>query len=54
MGKQSTRGGDVHVGLLKNRLRLGLGVRDYEAMSDSWYLQMGIADLPGLLYWLTR
>lgn len=52
--KQSTFGGDVHVGFLKNRLRLGLGFRDYEDISDTWYLQLGVADVPGLVYWLFR
>lgn len=54
VGRQDTFGGDVHVGFLKNRLRLGVGFRDHEDVSDTWFIQLGVADIPGLLYWLTR
>jgi hypothetical protein len=53
-GRQNTFGGDVHVGFIKNRFRLGLGVQDYDNFSDTWFLQLGVADIPGLIYWLTR
>ncbi|MCG6935904.1 MAG: patatin-like phospholipase family protein [Proteobacteria bacterium] len=52
--KQDTFGGDVHVGFIKNRFRLGLGVQDYDNFSDTWFIQLGVADIPGLIYWLTR
>lgn len=54
VGKQSALGGDVHVGFIKNRLRIGLGARDYNNIDDTWFLQIGVADIPGLVYWLTR
>lgn len=53
-GKQNTFGGDAHVGFIKNRFRLGLGVQDYDNFSDTWFIQLGVADIPGLIYWLTR
>lgn len=54
VGKQDTLGFDVHVTFLKNRLRVGLGARDAGDVGDTWFLTIGIADLPGLAYWLTR
>ena len=54
VGERTTVGGDIHVGVLKNRLRVGLGVRDFDDAGNSWFLQIGIADLPGLVYWMTR
>lgn len=51
---QDSAGGDIHVGLLENRLRLSLGTRNFDEMGDTWYLIVGITDLPGLTYWLTR
>ena len=47
-------GGDVHVGFLHDRLRVAVGARDAQDSSDSWYVTVGIADLPGAIYWLTR
>lgn len=54
IGEQDTFGADIHVGLLENRLRLGLGARDIDDIGDTWFLTLGITDLPGLVYWLTR
>lgn len=53
--EQTSFGLDVHLNLLKNRLRISLGVRDlfYNA-EDSVFLTVGIADLPGLVYWVSR
>ena len=54
IGKQDTFGADIHVGMLENRLRIGLGARDINDMGDTWFLVVGITDIPGLVYWLTR
>lgn len=54
VGDQDSLGGDVHIGMLKNRLRIGLGARDFQEFNDSWYLTLGLADLPGFAYWLSR
>jgi len=54
IAKQDTFGADFHVGLLENRLRIGLGARDVNDMGDTWFLVVGITDIPGLVYWLTR
>jgi len=54
IGNQDTAGGHVHVSFFKDRLRLGLGVRDVNEASDTWFLTVGLTDLPGLTYWLTR
>ena len=51
---RDTFGGDVHVGLLANRLRLGLGARDFNNAGDTWFLLIGFPDIPGIFYWLTR
>ena len=53
-GKRDTIGGDVHMGLFKDRVRLALGSRNLEEARDTWFLTIGITDLPGLTYWLTR
>lgn len=47
-------GGDLHVGLLKNRMRIGIGARSFDNTSDTWFITFGITDIPGMLYWLTR
>jgi predicted acylesterase/phospholipase RssA len=52
--EQTTAGLDVHVGFLKNRLRVGIGVRDVDNANDTTFLTVGIADLPGAIYWLSR
>lgn len=51
---QDTFGGDVHLGFLNNRLRLAIGARDLGSPANSWFLTIGLADIPGALYWLTR
>ena len=51
---QDTFGGDVHVSFFNDRLRVGLGVRDVNFISDTWFVTVGITDIPGLTYWLTR
>ena len=53
-GKQDTAGGDVHVSFFKDRLRVGLGARDFSNASDTWFLTIGLTDIPGTVYWLTR
>ena len=54
IGEQDTFGADIHVGMLENRLRLSLGARDIDDMGDTWFLVIGVTDVPGLVYWLTR
>ncbi len=49
-----TFGGDIHVGILKNRLRIGFGTRNFDRASDAWFFTLGITDMPGMFYWLTR
>ena len=51
---RDTIGGDIHIGILKNRLRIGVGTRDFDRASDAWFITFGITDMPGMLYWLTR
>lgn len=54
VGKQNTLGGDVFINLLKDRLRVGLGVRDFNESSDTVFLTLSVNDIPGMVYWLTR
>ena len=54
IGEQDTAGGDIHVSFLKDRLRVGLGTRDIRNFNDEWFLTIGVMDLPGATYWLTR
>ena len=54
IGEQNTFGGEVHIDLLKDRLRIGLGVRNFDDASDIVFLIIGVNDIPGLVYWLTR
>jgi hypothetical protein len=51
---QDTLGGDVHVSFFKDRLRIGLGARDFSNVPESNFLTVGFTDIPGLVYWLTR
>ena len=52
---QTTFGFDVHANLFNNRLRIGLGARDViNNADDTFFFTIGIADLPGLAYWLSR
>jgi hypothetical protein len=53
-GSRRTPGGDIHLGLFKDRVRLSLGSRNLREAADNWFLTVGITDLPGLIYWLTR
>ncbi len=53
-GRRDTLGGELHAGLFKDRLRVALGARHLEEATDTWYLLIGLTDLPGLTYWLTR
>jgi len=54
-GDQTTFGFGVHANLFNNRLRIGLGARDaVHDADDTIFLTIGIADLPGLVYWLSR
>ena len=46
--------GGVHINLLKDRLRIGLCVRNFDDASDIVFLIIGVNDIPGLVYWLTR
>ena len=54
IGEHDTLGGEVHINFLKDRLRIGLGVRDFDDASDSVFLTLSVNDIPGLIYWLTR
>lgn len=54
IGDQDTPGGDVHVSFLSDRLRVGVGSRDFRDFTDNWFLTIGVTDLPGMTYWLTR
>lgn len=52
---QTTFGLDVHVNFIKNRVRVSLGARDIiNDANDTVFLTIGIADLPGLIYWMSR
>ena len=54
VGKQDTAGGDIFVAFMKDRLRVGLGTRDFSNSKDNWFLTLSFTDLPGLTYWMTR
>lgn len=52
---QTSLGMDVHVNFFKNRVRVSLGARDViNNADDTLFLTIGIADLPGLIYWMSR
>ena len=54
-GERTSFGFDVHANLFKNRVRIGLGTRDaIDNARDTIFFTIGIADLPGLFYWMTR
>jgi len=54
-GDQTTFGGDVHVTLFKNRLRISAGVRDViNDFENTVFFTVGIADIPGLVYWMSQ
>jgi predicted acylesterase/phospholipase RssA len=54
IGRQDSAGGDIHVSFMKDRLRVGLGTRDVRDVENTWFLTVGVMDLPGAVYWLTR
>jgi hypothetical protein len=55
VGDQTTFGADVHINLLANRLRISLGARDViNDAEDTFFLTLGVTDLPGIIYWLSR
>jgi len=55
VGDQTTVGLDVHANLLNNRLRISFGARDIiNDAGDTLFLTIGLADLPGLIHWLSR
>ncbi|MCI0505469.1 MAG: hypothetical protein L0Z73_05100, partial [Gammaproteobacteria bacterium] len=47
-------GGEVHIRVLQDKLRLALGARDFDNTGDSWYLLFGVTDIPGIVYWFSR
>jgi hypothetical protein len=51
---RDTFGGDIHIGVLKNRIRIGVGTRNFDHASDAWFVTFGVTDIPGMIYWLTR
>jgi hypothetical protein len=55
VGDQTTFGFGVHANLLANRLRISLGARDIINDADNTiFVTLGITDLPGIIYWLSR
>jgi predicted acylesterase/phospholipase RssA len=53
-GDKDFFGGEVHLGILENKLRFALGARNFENTADTWYLAFSITDIPGIIYWFTR
>ncbi|WP_455219686.1 hypothetical protein, partial [Kaarinaea lacus] len=53
-GDRDSFGGDIHIGLLHNKIRLSIGNKGTDDSNDNWYFLIGLADLPGLIYWFTR
>jgi len=49
-----TWGIDVHAGFLQNRLRVAIGTRNINNVSNTWFISWGLTDVPGFIYWLTR
>jgi len=47
-------GSELHMSFLKDRLRLAVGSRDIKDAENQWFLQIGLTDVPGLVYWLSR
>jgi hypothetical protein len=54
LSDQNTVGGDIHVSFLHDRVRVGVGSRDFGNFNDAWFLSVGVLDVPGATYWLTR
>jgi hypothetical protein len=54
-GDQTSFGLEAHVDFLKNRLRVSFGARDIiHEPGQTLFFRLGIADLPGLVYWMSR
>lgn len=54
-GNQTSFGFDVHANLFKNRVRISVGTRDViNDADDAFFITIGFADLPGLIYWMSR
>ena len=53
-GSFDSFGGEVHLGLLENKIRFALGTRDFDRATNQWYLLFGVTDIPGIVYWFTR
>ena len=47
-------GAELHMSFLKDRLRLAMGSRNIKFAENQWFLQIGLTDVPGLAYWLSR
>ncbi len=39
---------------MSDRLRVGIGSRDLDNFNDDIFFTVGVSDLPGATYWLTR
>jgi hypothetical protein len=53
-GAVGTTGLEAHVGLFENRLRLGFGTNNTGSVNNTRRLTVGLTDIPGWIYWLTR
>ncbi|WP_455207244.1 patatin-like phospholipase family protein [Kaarinaea lacus] len=53
-GDADAFGGEIHLGMLSNKLRFALGTRDFDQIGDSYYFTFGVTDIPGIFYWFTR
>lgn len=49
-----TWGFDVHAGFLQNRMRVAIGTRNVNNISNTWFISWGLTDVPGFVYWLSR
>lgn len=54
IGDQDTFGGDISAGFFGDTMRVGVGSRDFSNFNNAWFLTLGVTDLPGLTYWLSR
>lgn len=50
----NTWGFDVHAGFLQNRMRVAIGTRNVNNISNTWFISWGLTDVPGFVYWLSR
>jgi hypothetical protein len=53
-GSAGSFGGEIHLGMLQNKIRFALGTRDFDRTTNQWYLLFGVTDIPGIVYWFTR